>query len=66
MDITFPNLACFILKVLDACAAPGNKTVQLAGLMKGRVKTLELLRFGGCDHEKSCELSLFSMKMCSI
>lgn len=29
-----------ILKVLDACSAPGNKTVHLAALMKDRGKII--------------------------
>jgi 16S rRNA C967 or C1407 C5-methylase (RsmB/RsmF family) len=28
------------LQVLDACAAPGNKTVQLAALMKGQGRVI--------------------------
>ena len=29
-----------MLQVLDACAAPGNKTVHLAALMKGRGRVI--------------------------
>lgn len=28
------------VKVLDACSAPGNKTVQLAALMRGKGKII--------------------------
>ena len=28
------------MKVLDACSAPGNKTVHLASLMKGKGKII--------------------------
>lgn len=30
----------FFLKVLDACSAPGNKTVHLAALLRGKGKIM--------------------------
>lgn len=37
--VTMLNFASFV-KVLDACSAPGNKTVHLAALMKGQGKII--------------------------
>lgn len=31
---------CDLVKVLDACSAPGNKTVHLAALMRGEGKII--------------------------
>lgn len=33
-------IVCDLVKVLDACSAPGNKTVHLAALMRGEGKII--------------------------
>lgn len=43
-------IAYFLVKVIDACAAPGNKTVHLAALMKGKGKII------------ACELNIERVK----
>lgn len=55
----FSRVNYFPVKVLDACAAPGNKTVHLAALMKGQGKVVacELNKERVCRLEDTVKLS---------
>lgn len=47
--------------IVDACAAPGNKTTHLAALLQGQTKTRPDCKIWACERDKPRALTLKSM-----
>lgn len=47
--------------IVDACAAPGNKTTHLAAILQGQTKTRPNCKIWACERDKARALTLKSM-----